>query len=78
MKPRSRNVKKIRTPKNSPIAEDKVIDYKDITLLSKFVSERGKIVPRNKTGVSARQQRELTQAIKRARHLAMLPFLVRT
>lgn len=78
MKPRSRNVKKIRTPKNSPIAEDKVIDYKDIALLSKFVSERGKIVPRNKTGVSARQQRELTQAIKRARHLAMLPFLVRT
>lgn len=78
MKTRSRTVKKIRTPKNSPIAEDRVIDYKDIGLLAKFVSERGKIVPRNKTGVSSRQQRELTQAIKRARHLALLPFIVRT
>jgi small subunit ribosomal protein S18 len=77
MKPR-KQVKKIRTPKVSPIAEDKVIDYKDVSLLSKFVSERGKIFPRTKTGVSNRQQKALTVAIKRARHLALLPFIVRT
>ncbi len=78
MKPQRRNVKKIRTPKVSPIAADKIIDYKDIAVLSKFISERGKIMPRSKTGVSSTQQRMLTIAIKRARHLALLPFIVRT
>jgi small subunit ribosomal protein S18 len=75
MKPR-RTVKKIRTPKVSPIAADRVIDYKDIALLSKFLSERAKIVPRIKTGVSSKQQRALTRALKQARHLALLPFTV--
>ena len=78
MKPNRRNVKKIRTPKVSPLAKDKVVDYKDVALLSKFISERGKISPRNKTGVSNKQQKMLTIAIKRARHLALLPFIVRT
>jgi small subunit ribosomal protein S18 len=50
------------------------IDYKDIKLLRTFLTERGKIIPRRITGNSARHQRELTQAIKRARHLAMLPY----
>ena len=77
MRPKSRNVKKIRTPKVSPIAADKFIDYKDIGLLSKFVTERGKIVPRVKTGVSSKQQQALAKAIKHARHLALLPFTVR-
>ncbi len=52
------------------------IDYKDIRLLQRFVSERGKIVPSRITAVSAKKQRELAQAIKRARHLALLPFVV--
>ena len=51
------------------------IDYKDVRLLQGFVSERGKIVPRRVTGTCARHQRQLTTAIKRARHLALLPYV---
>jgi small subunit ribosomal protein S18 len=50
------------------------IDYKDPSRLRRYVSERGKIEPRRKTGTCARHQRTLTQAIKRARHVALLPF----
>ncbi|HIY29002.1 MAG TPA: 30S ribosomal protein S18 [Firmicutes bacterium] len=55
---------------------DKVetIDYKDVARLRRFISERAKILPRRVTGTCARHQRELTVAIKRARHLALLPF----
>jgi len=53
------------------------IDYKDVKLLSRFISERGKIVPSRITAVSTKKQRELAQAIKRARFLALLPYLVR-
>ncbi len=52
-------------------------DYKDIGVLSKFVTERGKIVPRGKTGVCSRHQRMLTVSVKHARHVALLPFVVR-
>jgi len=53
------------------------IDHKDIKLLQRFVSERGKIVPSRITAVSAKKQRELAQAIKRARFLGLLPYSVR-
>jgi small subunit ribosomal protein S18 len=53
-----------------------VIDYTDIKLLSRFVSERGKIVPSRITAVSAKKQRELSKAIKRARFLGLLPYVV--
>ena len=55
---------------------DKVenIDYKDIARLRRYMSERGKILPRRVTGTCASHQRELTVAIKRARHLALLPY----
>ena len=53
------------------------IDYKDVKLLQRFTSERGKIVPSRITAVSAKKQRELARAIKRARNLALLPFLVK-
>ncbi|MFU0833794.1 MAG: 30S ribosomal protein S18 [Oscillospiraceae bacterium] len=55
---------------------DKVdtIDYKDVAKLRRFISERAKILPRRVTGTCAHHQRELTVAIKRARHLALLPF----
>lgn len=53
------------------------IDYKDIGKLSKFVSEKGKILPRRATGVCAKHQRELATAIKRAREMALLPFVRR-
>ncbi|SEA23516.1 30S ribosomal protein S18 [Rubrimonas cliftonensis] len=53
-----------------------VIDYKDVKLLQRYVSERGKIVPSRITAVSAKKQRELARAIKRARFLALLPYAV--
>jgi small subunit ribosomal protein S18 len=59
----------------SPIKPDEPIDYKDVDLLRKFITERGKILPRRITGLTAKQQRELTRAIKRARVLALLPFV---
>ena len=52
------------------------IDYKDVKLLSRYVSERGKIVPSRITAVSAKKQRELAQAIKRARFLGLLPYVI--
>lgn len=57
------------------VAGVKEIDYKDVETLSKFVTERGKILPRRITGVSASHQRLLSNAIKRARHMALLPFV---
>jgi small subunit ribosomal protein S18 len=52
------------------------IDYKDVELLKKFISERGKIIPKRTSGVCAWHQRRLAQAIKRARHMALLPFVI--
>ena len=52
------------------------IDYKDTKLLQRFISERGKIVPSRITAVSTKKQRELSQAIKRARYLALLPYVI--
>ena len=52
------------------------VDYKDVRLLSRFLSERGKIVPARITSVSAKKQRELAIAIKRARFLALLPYVI--
>ena len=51
------------------------IDYKDVDLLKRFISERGKILPRRVTGTSAKNQRKLTVAIKRARVMGLLPFV---
>ena len=53
------------------------IDYKDVKLLQRFLSERGKIVPSRISAVSASKQRELARAIKRARNLALLPFVIK-
>ncbi len=59
----------------SPIKPGEPIDYKDVDLLRRFITERGKILPRRITGLTAKQQRDLTQSIKRARILALLPFI---
>jgi len=66
-----------RQRKGDPLAElrIRVVDYKDEKLLSRFISERGKILPRRFTGVSARHQRQLATAIRRARYLALLPYI---
>lgn len=55
--------------------KDAVIDYKDTATLRKYISESGKILPRRITGTCAKHQRALTAAIKRARHLAMMPYV---
>jgi len=65
-----------RRRKSCPFSGPKApkIDYKDVKLLQRFLSERGKIVPSRITAVSAKKQRELARAIKRARFLALLPY----
>lgn len=66
-----------RQKKGDPIAElrIRIVDYKDEKLLSRFLTERGKILPRRLSGISARHQRQLAVAIKRARYLALLPYI---
>ena len=59
----------------SPIPPSQPIDYKDIELLRKFITERGKVLPRRITGLTSKQQRDLTTAVKRARLIALLPFV---
>lgn len=73
---RQRRVKK----KVCPFCMDDslVIDYKDIAKIKKFISERGKISPRRISGCCAKHQRQITLAIKRARHIAMLPYVTAT
>ena len=55
--------------------KDNVIDYKDVNKLKRYISERGKILPRRITGNFAKHQRALTVAIKRARHVALMPYV---
>jgi small subunit ribosomal protein S18 len=57
------------------VARAKTIDYKNFSKLQQYITDRGKITPRRKTGVCARHQRALAKAIKRARHLALLPYV---
>lgn len=71
--------KKVRRPAKKKVClfcAEKVehIDYKDVARLKRFVTEKGKIVPRRSSGVCAHHQRELTVSIKRARHMALMPF----
>jgi small subunit ribosomal protein S18 len=66
-----------RRRRSCPLSGSKApeIDYKDVKLLSRYVSERGKILPSRITAVSAKKQRELSKAIKRARNLALMPYV---
>jgi small subunit ribosomal protein S18 len=65
-----------RKPKQNPLDRDKItyIDYKDIALLRKFISDRGKIRSRRVTGLSVQQQKQVARAIKNAREMALLPY----
>ena len=67
----------MRRRKPCPICEMgvRVVDYKDERTLARFITDRGKIIPSRLSGMCARHQRQLAQAIKRARHLALLPFI---
>jgi small subunit ribosomal protein S18 len=69
--PRKKTKSTFRAPR---VSADTTFSYKDAPLLAKFVTEQGYIVGRSKTGLSQKQQRQLARAIKRARHLAMLPY----
>jgi len=71
-KPPIRKPKKKANPLRTTAAEQ--IDYKDVALLRKFVSERGKIRARRVTGVSVQEQRAIAQAVKNAREMALLPY----
>ncbi|HXW96256.1 MAG TPA: 30S ribosomal protein S18 [Gemmatimonadales bacterium] len=68
-----------RTRKGDPLAEAGIryIDYKDEKMLQRFLTERGKILPSRLSGITARHQRQLSVAIKRARYLALLPYIKR-
>lgn len=73
-------VKKFRKPSKKKVcafcvAGEKTIDYKDIAKIRKYITEKGKILPRRQTGVCAFHQRELCTAIKRARNVALLPYV---
>jgi small subunit ribosomal protein S18 len=68
-----------RRRKTCPFSGDNApkIDYKDVKLLQRYISERGKIVPSRITAVCSGKQRELAKAIKRARYMALLPYIVK-
>ncbi len=69
--------KEIKTKKVCRFTQNKVkyIDYKDVKLLQRYVTEQGKVIPKRITGTSSKYQRELSVAIKRARHMALLPYV---
>ena len=77
-RPERPNMRDRRRHKVCQFCVDKVeaIDYKDTAKLRKYISERAKILPRRMTGTCAMHQRQLTEAIKRARHIALLPYTV--
>ena len=68
--------KRIKRPRRRPMQIDKSVtfSYKNVAVLRKFVTEQGSILTREESGLTQKQQRRLAQAIKRARHLALLPF----
>lgn len=69
-------LKRLTRAKKCPLCEqDIVVDYKDVPLLKKYVSERGKILGRDRTGICANHQRQVTRAVKRARYIALMPFV---
>ena len=65
----------LKKQNQSPISMNQKINYKDINLLSLYLTEQGKILPRRATGVTVQQQRQLAKAIKRARVLSLFPFI---
>lgn len=75
-KARGKGPKRLRKPKVDPFStgELEITDYKDVKMLKRFISDTGKILPRRRTGLSAKNQRRIAQTIKVARQLALLPY----
>ncbi len=68
--------RRLTKAKNCPLCkEDIFVDYKDVPLMRRYLSERGKILSRAKTGICAKHQRQVTRGVKRARVMALLPFV---
>lgn len=67
-------MKKAPTRRVSRASKELTFSYKDVGTLERYITEQGYIVPRNKSGLSQKQQRQLAKAIKQARHLALIPF----
>lgn len=68
--------RKIRVPRNCQFCKEKIEpDFKDVATLARYVSDRGRIIGRDRSGVCAKHQRRVAVAIKRARHLALMPFV---
>jgi small subunit ribosomal protein S18 len=65
----------MKTPKKVKRTVNEYIDYKNAKLLQKFITDQGKIIPRRITGLSAKQHREVVRAVKKARQIAILPFV---
>ncbi len=75
---RGRKIKQRKVNIPCFFCEQKTVpDYKEVDVLKKFISDRGKIMSRDRTGICAKHQRRLAVAIKRARHLALLPFVIK-
>lgn len=71
-----RTIKRRKVPKNCPFCKgNQEPDYKEIDILRRYLSERGRILGKDITGVCAKHQRRVAKGIKRARHLALLPFV---
>jgi len=66
-----------RRRKSSPLKAGEILDFKDVRKLQRFLTERGKILPRRATGLTAKQQRQVSRAIKLARQVALLPYVKR-
>ena len=76
VRPRKRKEKFVRKKKIKPaVKKGEKVDYKDVMLLRKYLTERGKIIPRRITGNTASCQRELSLAVKRARFIALIPYV---
>jgi small subunit ribosomal protein S18 len=75
-KKRRRIIKEQPVPVNCPFCKNKTVpDYKDVDTLAKYMSDRAKLLGKDRTGLCAKHQRRLSQAIKRARHLGLLPYI---
>jgi small subunit ribosomal protein S18 len=70
-------VERMSRKKSSPLQPGEMVDYKDLRKLQRFLTERGKILPRRATGLTAKQQRQIARAIKRSRQVSLLPYVKR-
>ncbi|MFM8568562.1 MAG: 30S ribosomal protein S18 [Candidatus Kapaibacterium sp.] len=70
-----RNRQQVVRKKTSPMKESRIVDYLDHKVLSRVINDQRKILPRRITGLTAFQQREISRAVKYARHLALIPFV---